>query len=99
MRRALQPAAPPSNFSLHDTQLPVVHRKGSRMKILAALALTAACLVGAGAALAAEPPAAPSATPVKHTSLAVCNKQADGKKLTGPERARFVKECRAGKSS
>jgi len=79
--------------------LPVVHRKGSRMKILTALtALTASCLVAGGAAVAAEPPAAPSATPVKHTSLAVCNKQADAKKLTGPGRARFVKTCRGGRS-
>jgi hypothetical protein len=65
-------------------------------------ALTASGLVAAGAAVAAvaaEPPAAPSATPVKHTSLAVCNKQADAKKLTGPERAKFVKECRGGKAS
>jgi len=74
--------------------LPVVHRKGSRMKILTAL--TASCLVAGGAAVAAEPPAAPSATPVKHTSVAVCNKQADAKKLTGPGRARFVKACRGG---
>jgi hypothetical protein len=27
MRRALQRAALPSNFSLHDTHLPVVYRK------------------------------------------------------------------------
>ena len=62
-------------------------------------ALTAVASVAWGAALAAEPPAAPSATPVKHTSLTVCNKQADAKKLTGPERAKFVKECRSAKSS
>ena len=43
--------------------------------------------------------AAPSATPVKHASLKVCNKQADAKKLTGPARAQFVKDCRSGKSS
>ncbi len=61
-------------------------------------ALTAAAIVAWGAAVAAEPPAAPSATPVKHISLTVCNKQADAKKLTGPERARFVKACRGGKS-
>ena len=47
------------------------------MRIVTALA--AAALIGCGAALAAEPPAAPSATPVKHPSLKVCNKQADGK--------------------
>ena len=39
------------------------------------------------------------ATPVKHTSLKACNKQADAKKLTGPARAQFVKELpRARKS-
>jgi hypothetical protein len=38
-----------------------------------------------------------SATPVKHTSLKACNKQADAKKLTGPQRATFVKTCRGGK--
>ena len=62
-------------------------------------ALTASGLVAAGAAGAAEPPAAPSATPVKHTSLKVCNKQADAKKLTGPERVKFVKDCRTGKTA
>jgi len=36
---------------------------------------------------------------VKHASLKVCNKQADAKKLTGPVRARFVRDCRGGKSS
>jgi hypothetical protein len=70
------------------------------MKILTALtAMAIVAVLAAGAAVAAEPPAAPSATPVKHTSLAVCNKQADAKKLTGPERAKFVKDCRGGKSS
>ena len=67
------------------------------MKIIAAL--TAIAIVGAGAALAAEPPAAPSATPLKHASLKVCNKQADARQLTGPARAQFVKDCRGGKSS
>jgi hypothetical protein len=62
-------------------------------------AFTAIAIVGCGASLAADPPAAPSATPVKHASLKVCNKQADGKKLTGPARAQFVKECRSGKTS
>ena len=66
------------------------------MKTLSAL--TAIAIVACGAAVAAEPPAAPSATPVKHTSLKVCNKQADAKKLAGPERAKFVKECRGGKT-
>jgi len=56
----------------------------------------AAALLACGSVLAAEPPAAPSATPVKHLSMKVCNKQADAKKLTGPERAQFVKDCRTG---
>jgi hypothetical protein len=67
------------------------------MKILTALA--AITLVGCGSVLAAEPPATPSATPVKHPTLKVCNKQADGKKLTGAARAQFVKDCRSGKHS
>jgi len=67
------------------------------MKIISAFAAIA--IVACGAALAAEPPAAPSATPVKHPSLKVCNKQADAKQLTGAARAQFVKDCRAGKTS
>ena len=67
------------------------------MKILPALA--AITLVGCGSVFAAEPPATPSATPVRHPTLKVCNKQADGKKLTGAARAEFVKDCRSGKSA
>ena len=67
------------------------------MKIITAF--TAIAIVACGAAVAAAAPAAPSATPVKHASLKVCNKQADAKKLTGPARAQFVKDCRGGKSS
>jgi hypothetical protein len=52
-----------------------------------------------GAVLAAEPPATPSATPVKHPSLKACNQQADVKKLTGPARSEFVKQCRAAAKS
>jgi len=44
-------------------------------------------------------PSGASATPVKRTSLKACNKQADTKKLTGPQRAAFVKNCRGGKPS
>ena len=70
------------------------------MKLITALAAMA--IVGSGAvvavaAVAAEPPAAPSAIPVKQPSLKVCNKQADAKKLTGPARTQFVKGCHAGK--
>jgi hypothetical protein len=61
--------------------------------------LAALGLIACGAALAAEPPPAPSATPVKHASLKTCNKEATDKKLTGKERAQFVKDCRAGKTS
>jgi psiF repeat len=67
------------------------------MNIIAAFAATA--VVACGAALAADTPAAPSATPVKHPSLKVCNKQADARSLTGDARAQFVKNCRDGKSS
>lgn len=73
------------------------------MKITAALAAVA--LLGCGAAFAADAPATtakpatPSATPVKHASLKACNKQADGKKLTGADRTAFVKSCHAGKSA
>ena len=56
-------------------------------------------LAGALPAAAAEPPAAPSATPIKHGTLKSCNQKADAKKLTGPARAQFVKDCQAGKSS
>ena len=68
------------------------------MKI-STLVAAAVVIVGCGAVVAADPPAAPSATPVKHSSLKVCNKQADARKLTGAARAQFVKDCRAGKSS
>jgi len=54
-------------------------------------------LAACGAALAAEPPAAPSATPVKHPTLKSCNKEATARKLTGKEREQFVKDCTAGK--
>ena len=61
--------------------------------------LAAIAIVGARLAAAADQPAAPSATPVKHPSLKVCNKQADAKQLTGDARAQFVKDCHAGKTS
>jgi psiF repeat-containing protein len=67
------------------------------MKILSALA--ACVVVTCSSALAADPPAAPSATPVKHPTAKVCNKQADARQLTGTARAAFVKDCRAGKSA
>jgi len=61
--------------------------------------LAAIAIVGCGIAAAADPPAAPTATPVKHPSLKVCNKQADAKQLTGDARTQFVKDCHAGKAS
>ena len=62
-------------------------------------ALAALAIVGAGLAVAAGQPAAPTATPVKHPSLKVCNKQADAKQLTGDARSQYVKDCHAGKTS
>jgi len=61
-------------------------------------ALAAIAIVACGMAAAADPPAAPTATPVKHPSLKVCNKQADAKQLSGDARTQFVKDCRAGKT-
>jgi hypothetical protein len=62
-------------------------------------AFAAGAILAAGIATAADLPAAPSATPVNHPSLKVCNKQADARKLTGQARAQFIKDCRAGKTS
>ena len=62
-------------------------------------ALAAIAIVGCGIAAAADQPAAPTATPVKHPSLKVCNKQADAKQLTGDARSQYVKDCHAGKTS
>ena len=50
-------------------------------------------------AVTPEPPATPSAVPVKHPSLKTCNQRADAKKLAGKERAQFVQACQAGKSA
>jgi psiF repeat len=65
------------------------------MKIITATAAIA--ILGCGSAVAADPPATPSATPLKHVSLKACNQQADARKLTGKERAQFVVECQAGR--
>jgi len=64
-----------------------------------ACVLAALAIVGAPLAAAAEQPAAPTATPLKHPSLKVCNKQADAKQLTGDARTQFVKDCHAGKTA
>ena len=66
------------------------------MKTVTALAIA---IVGCGIAAAADQPAAPTATPVKHPSLKVCNKQADAKQLTGDARSQYLKDCHAGKTS
>ena len=55
-------------------------------------------LVAGGIALAAEPPAAPSATPVKHPTLKSCNREATAKQLSGKQREQYVKECTARKT-
>jgi len=71
-------------------------------------ALVVISVLSCGAALAATDPPRPtttatpssaSATPVKHTSLKACNKQADAKNLTGPPRVAFIRNCRGGKPS
>ena len=63
------------------------------------IAFAAMAIVGCGTAAAIDQPAAPTATPVKHPSLKVCNKQADAKQLAGDVRSQFVKDCHAGKTS
>jgi hypothetical protein len=60
--------------------------------------IVALALATAGAALAADPPAAPSATPIKHPTLKSCNREATAKQLAGKQREQFVKECLAGKA-
>jgi hypothetical protein len=59
--------------------------------------LAALILVTGAAALAVEPPAAPSATPVKHPTLKSCNREASAKKLGGRDREQYVKDCMARK--
>jgi len=61
--------------------------------VLSALALAACCN-----AIAADPPAAPTATPVKHPTLKSCNREATAKQLAGKQREQYVKDCTAGKS-
>ena len=55
-------------------------------------------VVAAGTTLAADPPTAPSATPVRHPSLKSCNKEATTKQLSGKQREQFVKDCTARKT-
>jgi hypothetical protein len=63
------------------------------------LVLTALAILVCGGALAAEPPAAPSATPVKHPTLKSCNREATAKQLAGKQREQYVKDCTAGKTA
>ena len=70
----------------------------ARLSLPCSLALFA--LLAGGTLLAAEPPASPSATPIKHNhNFKACAKQADTKKLTGAARREFLKSCEAAKSS
>ena len=55
-------------------------------------------VVAGGSTLAADPPTAPSATPVRHPSLKSCNKEATTKQLSGKQREQFVKDCTARKT-
>jgi psiF repeat len=61
--------------------------------------LAIAAILGCGAAAASDAPAAPSATPIRHPTLKSCNREATAKKLSGKQRADFVKSCEAGKPS
>ena len=60
-----------------------------------AMVLAVAGIAVCGQCAGAEPPAYPSATPVKHNSLKVCNQQADAKRLSGAARTQFVKHCQS----
>ena len=55
-------------------------------------------LIACGAALAADPPTAPTATPLKHPTLKSCNREATAKQLSGKQREQYVKDCTAGKT-
>jgi hypothetical protein len=55
-------------------------------------------LATGGTVLAADPPSAPTATPVKHPTLKSCNREATAKQLSGKQREQFVKDCTARKT-
>lgn len=61
--------------------------------------IAALAVLAGGPAPAAEPPAAPSAVPVKHPTLKSCNREATTRQLSGKPREQFVKECTAGKTA
>ena len=60
--------------------------------------IVALTLAAGGATFAADPPAAPTATPIKHPSLKSCNRDATAKQLSGKQREQFVEDCTAGKT-
>jgi len=60
--------------------------------------IAALAIVACGSAIAADPPAAPTATPVKHPTLKSCNREATAKQLSGKQREQYVKDCTAGKT-
>ena len=62
------------------------------------ITLAALALVACGNAIAADPPAAPTATPVKHPTLKSCNREATAKQLSGKQREQYVKDCTSGKT-
>jgi hypothetical protein len=53
----------------------------------------------AAAPMAPKAPSQSSTAVPKSPSLKDCNKQADAKSLTGKDRASFVKDCQAAKTS
>ena len=67
------------------------------MRLKAVTAIATAAILACSAAHTTEPPAKPSATPVKHPSVKVCTKQADARHLSGNARTEFVSNCHAGK--
>ena len=62
------------------------------------IVLAAVALAACSGAIAADPPAAPTATPVKHPTLKSCNREATTKQLSGKQREQYVKDCTAGKA-
>ncbi len=62
------------------------------------IVLAALGLIVCGSVTAADPPAAPTATPVKHPTLKSCNREATAKQLEGKQREQYVKDCTAGKT-
>lgn len=70
-----------------------------RARLNPRIVLAAVAVLGCSAVPAAEPPASPSAVPIKHSSAKTCAKQADAKKLSGPARTEYLKSCQGSKPS